>query len=187
MSAIFQGLKLLDDDIQSELEQFLRLYVLLYADDTIILAETAEDLQQALNGLNSYCQKWSLKTNISKTKLVIFSKGKVRKFPKFFLGADEVEMKDDYIYLGVTFNFNGSFKKAIDKQVTQARKAMFALLEKSRILRLPVDIACNLFDVCVVPILLYYAEVWGFENLKDIDIFHRNFSTFNTEDIQIHT
>ena len=103
MSAIFQGLKLLDDDIQSELEQFLRLYVLLYADDMIILAETAEDPQQALNGLNSYCQKWYLKTNISKTKIKIFSKEKVRKFTKFFLGAEEIEVKDDYIYIGVTF------------------------------------------------------------------------------------
>ena len=166
MSAILQGLKLLDDNIQSELEQFMRLYVLLYADDTIILAETAEDLLQALNGLNSYCQKWSLKTNVSETKIVIFSKRKVTKFPNFFLDAEEIDVKDDCIYLGVTFNFNVFFKNAIDKLVTQARKAMFALLKKSRILCLPVDIVCNLFDVCVVPILLYGTEVRRFENLN---------------------
>ena len=55
------------------------------------------------------------------------------------------------IYFGVAFKFNGSFKKATDKQVTKARnrKAILALLERSRILRLPVDIMCNLFDACV--------------------------------------
>ena len=39
MKGIFQGLKKLDDDTQKELETFMRLYVLLYADDTIILTE----------------------------------------------------------------------------------------------------------------------------------------------------
>ena len=70
MKGIFQGLKKLDDDTQKELETFMRLYVLLYADDTIILAENAEDLQVALNGLSEYCKKWCLKVNTAKQKLL---------------------------------------------------------------------------------------------------------------------
>ena len=84
-------------------------------------------------------------------------------------------MSDDYVYLGVTFNYNGSFKKAISKQITQARKAMFLLLQKAKVLRLPADIVCELFEVCVVPVLLYGSEIWGFENPRDIEIFHRKF------------
>ena len=171
----YSGLNKLSESLQLELETFMKLYVLLYADDTIILAETAQELQLALHGLNDYCKKWALKINVSKTKIVIFSRGKVRKYPKFTLSADEVEVADDYVYLGVTFNYNGSFRKAISKQVTQARKAMFAVLEKSRILRLPVDIVCELFDKCVVPVLLYGVEVWGCENLRDVEVFHRSF------------
>ena len=171
----YSGLNKLSESLQLELETFMKLYVLLYADDTIILAETAQELQLALHGLNDYCKKWALKINVSKTKIVIFSRGKVRKYPKFTLGADEVEVADDYVYLGVTFNHYGSFRKAISKQVTQARKAMFAVLEKSRILRLPVDIVCELFDKCVVPVLLYGVEVWGCENRRDVEVFHRSF------------
>ena len=52
---------------------------------------------------------------------------------------------------------------------------MFALVEKAKILRLPTDIVLELFETCVVPVLLYGAEIWGWENLNDIDIFHRNF------------
>ena len=44
MSKHCAGLGQLDDDIQKEIESFMCLYVLLYADDTIILAESAEDL-----------------------------------------------------------------------------------------------------------------------------------------------
>ena len=175
MSDHFKGLEKLSSETQQELETFLKLYVLLYADDTIIMAESDQELQLALSGLNDYCKKWSLQINVSKTKIVIFSRGKVRKYPKFTIGNEEVQVCDDYVYLGVTFNFNGSFRKAISKQISQARKAMFSLLEKAKILRLPVDIVCDLFDKCVVPVLLYGSEVWGCESLRDIEIFHRNF------------
>ena len=40
-------------------------------------------------------------SNISKTKVVIFSRGKVKKYPKFYIDTDEVEVKIEYVYLGV--------------------------------------------------------------------------------------
>ena len=43
---------LYDDDV----EVFLKMYVLLYADDTIVMAETPEDLQSAFNVACDYCQ-----------------------------------------------------------------------------------------------------------------------------------
>ena len=50
---------------------FLKLYALLYADDTIVLAESADDLQKALNSLHNYCNLWHIKVNASKTKIVV--------------------------------------------------------------------------------------------------------------------
>ena len=154
---------------------WLRLYVLLYADDTIILAESSNDLQCALNSLKSYCATWDLAVNTSKTKIVIFSKGKVRNKPTFYFGNDTIEVCDDYTYLGVIFNYNGNFKKAINKQVCKARQAMFALLSKAAKLHLPIDVTCDLFDKIVLPILLYGSEIWGLENVNQIEIFYRKF------------
>ena len=51
----------------------------------------------------------------------------------------------------------------------------FALREKTKLLNLPIDIVCEAFDVCVVPVLLYGCEVWGFEDLKDVEMFHQKF------------
>ena len=53
----------------------LKLYVLLYADDIVLMSETAEDLQNALNILKSYCDHWKLTVNVNKTKSMIFRKG----------------------------------------------------------------------------------------------------------------
>ena len=62
------------------------------------------------------------------------------------------------------------------KQLGQARKAMFILFSKARILRLPVDITLELFDKTIVPILLYGVEIWGVEgNWREIEVLHRQF------------
>ena len=160
-----------DDDV----EVFLRLYVLLYADDTVIFAESAEELQCALAAVHQYCDLWKLTVNTSKTKVVIFSRGRVRRFPQFMFGDSSLDVVSDYTYLGVIFNYNGSFNKAMKKQINQARRAMFHLKSKARKLSLPIDVQCELFDVLVAPILLYGSEVWGYENLECIEMFYKKF------------
>ena len=51
---------------------FLYLFLLLYADDTIVPAECPEDLQRALDMLKIYCEFWGLDINVRKTKVMIF-------------------------------------------------------------------------------------------------------------------
>ena len=51
---------------------FLKLFVILYADDTIILSDDVKRFQDMLNVFSEYCKNWELKINIEKTKLVIF-------------------------------------------------------------------------------------------------------------------
>ncbi len=53
----------------------IKLLLLLYADDIIIFAQSAESLQKGLNVLGDYCQRWKLTVNIAKTKIMIFRKG----------------------------------------------------------------------------------------------------------------
>ena len=64
-----------------EFETMLKLYILLYADDTIVMAEKPEDLQMALNAVGNYCEQWKLQVNVNKTKIIKFSKRKSKKFP----------------------------------------------------------------------------------------------------------
>ena len=113
--------------------------------------------------------------NTSKTKIVIFSRGKVRRYPDFVFGTEKLDVVDEYVYLGVKFNYNGNYKKMIAKQITQARKALYCMLTKARKLQLPIDIQCQLFDHLVLPILLYGSEVWGYEDLLQVEVFHRKF------------
>ena len=56
------------------MENYLKLFVLMYADGTILLAESEDDLQDALSAMFNYCNTWKLKVNVKKTKIVVFSR-----------------------------------------------------------------------------------------------------------------
>ena len=78
-------------------------------------------------------------------------------------------MVDEYKYLGLMFTKNGSFHKTKLQIADQARKAMFALLKKIKLLDLPYDIQIELFEKTIKPILLYGSEVWGYGNVAMLE------------------
>ena len=94
----------------------------MYADDTIILAESPDELQIALNAVHEYCNTWHLTVNASKTKIVIFSRGKIRKTPHFTYVHESVDVVHDCLYLGVQFDYNGTFKKQFQGRLRRPGK-----------------------------------------------------------------
>lgn len=143
---------------------YFRLYILLYADDTVLFAESKEELQAALNGLFLYCKTWKLSVNSSKTNIVVFSKRKVNRDDTFTFVDERLEIEDDFVYLGINCDYKGQFFKARSRLIEQARKVSFAVIRKIRKLGLLCDVQLKLFDAMIAPILLYGSEVWGCEN-----------------------
>ena len=76
-------LELVKEKCESELHIFMKLLVILNADDTVILSDTKERMQNTLDIFQSYCLLWKLKVNVNKTKIIIFSKGKVKQHYEF--------------------------------------------------------------------------------------------------------
>ena len=153
---------------------YLRLIVLLYADDTIILANSENDLQAILNKFETYCQTWKLNINNDKTKIVIFGAKKTDSF-NFKLNGKNVQITDKYKYLGIYFSQSRSFLTARKHIVEQAKKAMYLLFYRIHNLNLPVDLQLKLFDHTVLPILTYACEIWGFEKLDMLEQIHTDF------------
>ena len=107
------------------------MFTLLYADDTIVLAETERELQSALDAVHEYCNNMHLTVNTQKTKVMIFSRGKVRKYQNFIFESSILDVTYEYVYLGVNFNYNTSFIKANERHISRAKRAMFAIVTKS--------------------------------------------------------
>ena len=87
------------------LTDFLKILILLYADDTVIFAE---NMQTSLNVFHDYCIRWKLTVIMANTKIVVFgSKG--HRHPVFNLFHNILEVTDSYKYLGLCFSKNCTY------------------------------------------------------------------------------
>ena len=93
------------------IEVFFKLYLLLYADDTVIFAEWPEKLQTALDTMKLYCDTWKLHVNTSKTEIVVFFKRKNKAKTYFYYNGESIEIVDDFSYLGIKFKYIANLVK----------------------------------------------------------------------------
>ena len=68
-----------------ETEVYFKLYILLYADDTVVFAESENELQVALNAMFLYCKSWDLEVHPSKTKITVSFKQENSPGTSFYL------------------------------------------------------------------------------------------------------
>ena len=169
------GLESVSRDLEDDLNVFLKLFILLYADDTVLFSESITDLQLQLNVFKEYCDLWKLKVNVSKTKALVFSKGQLSKNLSLYFGNDKIEFVNNFNYLGLIFSRGCSFKYTLEKNVKKANIAMYNILKKGRLLNLSIQCQYDLFDKIVKPILLYGCEIWGFCNFEVIEKVHLKF------------
>ena len=111
---------------ESDISNLLRLSLLLYADDKVVLSENPTDLQSSLNLVKQYCNKWKLKFNVNKCKIIIFSRGKGRKMPQFVIGKKVIEVVQSHVYLGLTLNYNNKRKIAHKDLYDRASRAIYS-------------------------------------------------------------
>jgi hypothetical protein len=145
-------LEIVKEILEANLHMFIEILVSLYADDTVIFSESKEGMQSALNIFQS---KWKLTVNINKTKVLVLSKRKCQQNFDFTLNGENLDVIDPYIYLGITFKYNGSFLDARKRLVEHDQKSLFAIHKKIRNQNIPIDLQLKLFDSLVELIILY--------------------------------
>ena len=149
----------------------IKINTLMYADDTLLLSKSKAGLEKALRLMEIYCQKWQLKINTDKTKIMIFNKR-----PKnidFKFNGQPLETVQCYNYLGLKISNSGSFTAAIKELSSKASRAYQSLRNALFGLAIPPKSYMKLFDILIKPIALYGCEVWGAfghktQNMTDI-------------------
>ena len=96
----------------------------------------------------------------------------------FTYDGDILEIVDSYKYLGILFSANGNFRKRKVNLKEQEERAMFALLNKCDTLDLPIDVQLDLFHKTILPIMIYGCEVWGYENVKILELLQLRFCKY---------
>ncbi|MCG8049047.1 MAG: reverse transcriptase family protein [Candidatus Thiodiazotropha endolucinida] len=165
----------LDYDLE-EIYVYLKIVILLYADDTVLFSGDEAGLRHALKVFQEYCTKWKMNVNTAKTKIIIFnSRTKPSGNASFTFNGQNIDVIKEYKYLGIYFSRSGSFTAAKKHIAEQANKAVFSLLKNIKRLELPFDIQIDLFDKTIKPILLYGCEIWGFGNIDVLERVQLNY------------
>ena len=141
---------------------------LLYADDLVILSRSKSGLQNCLDTLHKWSEKWLLEVNLKKTKVMIMQKHKSKtKNMQFHIGKNPISITDEYTYLGLKLSPNTKFDSTSQQLSEKATHAMFKIRRHLDFHKLSPKLACRVFDSVISPILLYNSEVWGAYTVKD--------------------
>ena len=133
-----------------------------------MVSETREGLQNQLNRLALYSKVNGLTINTDKTKAVCFNKsGKIIR-NCFKVEENVIEDVRSFKYLGFVFSCGGSLKVGLTDLKERGQKAFYALKKNLgfSFMRYP-DVSIILYNAIVKQILLYAADFWGVEEMKN--------------------
>ena len=74
------ALSLADDNQQTTQISNINVFLLLFADDAVLVSSSQDGLQLMLDKLQEYSNLWNLRVNTEKTKIMIFERGKSNNF-----------------------------------------------------------------------------------------------------------
>ena len=125
-----------------------------YADDTILMAESEEELKSLLMKVKEESKKVGLKLNIQKTK--IMASGSITSWE---IDEETVGTVADFIFLGSKITANGDCSHEIKRHLLLRRKVMTNLdsIFKSRDITLPTKVL--LVKDMVFPVVMYGWEL----------------------------
>jgi hypothetical protein len=164
------------------------LHVLLFADDMVLLPNSPRGLQLKINLLRNYFEELGLTINVGKTQVVVFRRGgRLQTGLSFYYGEKEIEIVNEYLYLGVLFSSSCTFRKAAEAAKLKGMKALgslWPLFYRGKISSWEVH--RKLFDSMVSSTVLYGSHVWGWNYMDILErvqsqfirrLFHLRFNT----------
>jgi hypothetical protein len=142
-------------------------FIIVFADDTVLFAKTPGQLHSLLDQLGVYCDIWCIDLNTDETKIVVFQSGNSLVNHSFYYKNVCLESVKEFVYLGLLLQRNGRFRSTQRRLRHQGRKAMYSLFSIFRKVSLQTREKCSMFDSMVASVLGYDSEVWGYVNGDD--------------------
>ena len=137
--------------------------ILLFADDVVLISDTAEGLQRMMTAAGEWSRDWMLKINFDKTKVVHYRRGATpRTNTVFNIQGSTIEIKDSYRYLGFDISETVNHTNGVKILNTSASRALGQVTAKY--------FAYNgmshrtfkcMYDMLVAPVMDYSAPIWG--------------------------
>ncbi|XP_049870886.1 uncharacterized protein LOC126370141 [Pectinophora gossypiella] len=138
----------------------LLLKCLLYADDQVLVASSAEDLQYMVSLMVDELQKKGMRVNVNKTKVLVMEREENVSECRIMIGNEMVEQVNEFVYLGTMFTRDGKCDEDIERRVrlgNSVNGAMHAVVSSQCISQ---DARMAVHNAVLVPTLKYGSECW---------------------------
>ena len=127
-----------------------------YSDDTTLMAESEEELKSLLMKVKEESEKFDLKLNIQKTKIMASAS-----ITSWEIDGETVETVADFVFLGSKITADGDCSHEIKRHLLFGRKVMTNLdsILKSRDITLSTKV--HVVKAMVFPGVMYGCESWA--------------------------
>ena len=152
----------------------VEIFLMLFADDIILLSDTILGLQAQLNALKEEADRLQLVVNLDKTNIMVFRMGGYLSFrEKWWYGNEAIKVTNCYKYLGMVFTTRLSLNVGMREVCRKGKKGIIEILKCLRNLNsLDVTLFWKLFDAQIVPMIAYGSEIWGLMENEHIERVH---------------
>ena len=134
--------------------------ILMFADDMVLMAESAEGLEKNLGVMGEALSRWELKVNWKKTKAMRVARQKgvceVR------IGDQKLEQVDEMKYLGVVISADGRMENEVEARIGNATRMIGGLSEVVlKRIELSKNTKLKVVNTTMIPKLMYGCEAWS--------------------------
>ncbi len=147
----------------------LRIPLLLYADDIVIMSENEVKAQEQLDIMTTWCKKWKMSINAKKSQIVhVRNPQRQRSTTELSCCNQVLKYVPTYKYLGFLMHEHTNPKTAIETLTSAASRSFGRIVSMFRVLKnMGIKSYETLYQSYVVPIMHYGAAVWGYKENND--------------------
>lgn len=142
-----------------------------YADDTVLIASSKEDLQNLFDVVVKESEALGLHINAKKTKCMVVSKSDTPPTCHLIHGQIPIEQVSNFNYLGTMVTSDSRCKKEIRRRIGMSKEAYVRMKNIFNDRKLDIKLKIRLLKTFVWSVLLYGCECWTMtvENRRNLE------------------
>ena len=134
---------------------------LLFADDTVVVADSEMKLRQLVSEFGRVCERRKLRVNVGKSKVMRCTRNEDGARLNVTLSGEVLEEVDQFKYLGSIIAANGGVEADVRHRVNEGCKVLGAMKGVIKNRGMGMNVKRALYEKVIVPTVTYGSELWG--------------------------
>ena len=135
-----------------------------YADDTALIADSQEKLQELVSILVRESESKGLRVNVSKTQVLVVSKGDTQVPANIVVNDQRLKQVQNFKYLGSIISEDGRSDSDINARIAIAKTAFNKVKPLMTNRSIPISLRRRFLKSYVWSTMLYGCEAWNISN-----------------------